>query len=89
MHSLLPSSVKKALITVVGGLLLAIGVIFIVLPGPAILFIPAGLLLLSKEYPKAKDWLKKFQVFSSASARKADQIWSSVKYTWRSRRISR
>ena len=43
------TQVKKLFITLTGAMLLVIGVLFIVLPGPAILFIPLGLALLSFE----------------------------------------
>lgn len=64
--------VKKSVITMVGGALTALGVIFIVVPGPAILFLPVGLAILSLEYPWAKRWLKKCQRMMSTSARKLD-----------------
>jgi len=64
--------VKKIAITFAGGLLLLIGLLFIVLPGPAIIIIPLALVLLSKEYPIAKEWLRKFQRYSRKSAEKLD-----------------
>lgn len=62
-----------------GLILLVIGMLFIVLPGPAILFIPLGLLLLSYEYESAKHWLKKYQRFSRKAAVSADKYWAKVK----------
>ncbi|SFC00952.1 PGPGW domain-containing protein [Pseudoalteromonas denitrificans] len=67
---------KKLAITLMGGILLLIGLIFIILPGPAIIFIPIALVLLSKEYPVAKVWLSKFQRFSRKGAVKLDQFFS-------------
>ncbi|WP_371373712.1 PGPGW domain-containing protein [Thalassotalea aquiviva] len=65
---------KTKLYTALGAVLLLIGIVFIVLPGPAILFIPLGLALLSFEYPKARAWLKQYQRYSSKAARKTDQF---------------
>lgn len=65
-------ALKKSVITIVGGFLLFIGIIFIILPGPAILFIPLGLGLLALEYPSARKALRKFQRVSSKWAGKAD-----------------
>ena len=62
-----------------GLILLIIGILFIVLPGPAILFIPLGLLLLSYEYESAKHWLKKYQRYSRKAAVSADKCWSKMK----------
>ncbi len=69
-------NIKKIAITVAGGFLIAIGLIFILLPGPAIIFIPLGLILLSLEYPIAKTWLRKFQRHSRKGAEKLDKFFS-------------
>lgn len=42
---------------VVGGTVLALGVVCIVLPGPAFLVIPAGLAILAIEFAWARRWL--------------------------------
>ncbi len=65
---------KKALITVVGVFITLLGIILIVLPGPASLFIPIGLAILALEYPIARTWLRKFQRLLTASAKKADRL---------------
>ncbi|MCL1048048.1 PGPGW domain-containing protein [Shewanella abyssi] len=49
---------KKALITIVGGLLTLTGAALIILPGPAWLLLPIGLAILSIEYSWARRWLK-------------------------------
>ncbi len=72
--------IKKTVITVVGVIILLIGLVFIVLPGPAVLIIPLGLALLATEYPAAEKWLKKFQRMLSRSARWADSQWRRFKY---------
>lgn len=40
-----------------GGTTLLVGVLMVVLPGPAILVIPAGLLLLATEFLWARRWI--------------------------------
>lgn len=52
---------KKLGIGLVGGLVLLIGIAFIVLPGPAILVIPAGLAILALEFEWARRGLVKFR----------------------------
>ena len=65
---------KKSAITVVAVFILFLGLIFIILPGPAIILIPVGLALLSLEYPIARKWLHKFQGFMTVSAAKMDKM---------------
>ncbi len=55
------SLIKRIVVTTVGGALLCVGVVLLVIPGPGILLILAGLAVLSTEYPWAKsamDWIK-------------------------------
>lgn len=42
--------IKKLFISIIGGILLIIGIIMIIVPGPAYLIIPAGLGILGTEY---------------------------------------
>lgn len=61
MTALLIKSLKQAkrlVIAVIGFTVLAIGVIMIVLPGPAIIVIPAGLGILATEFLWARSLLK-------------------------------
>lgn len=51
--------VRRLIIAVVGFTVLALGIVLIVLPGPAILVIPAGLAILSIEFAWAKRLLEK------------------------------
>ncbi|WP_144393801.1 PGPGW domain-containing protein [Pleionea sediminis] len=71
--------VKKALVTATGLLLLLIGVVFIILPGPAVLIIPLALGVLAIEYPIAKKWLRVFQKKMKQSAEWADRRWRAFK----------
>lgn len=50
--------VRTILVAVVGGTVLALGIALIVLPGPAILVIPAGLAILAIEFAWARRWLR-------------------------------
>ena len=70
---------KKALITVIGVLVTLLGVLFIILPGPAFLLIPVGLAILAIEYPIAKKWLRKCQRWMTISAKKADSYFANRK----------
>ena len=65
---------KKAIITVVGVCITCLGIVLILLPGPASLLIPIGLAILAFEYPVARKWLRKFQVILTRSAKKADEF---------------
>lgn len=53
---------KKLIIITVGFAVLIIGMLMIVLPGPAILFIPAGLSILAAEFVWARHLLKKIRI---------------------------
>lgn len=67
---------KKILVLIIGGTILLLGIVFIVLPGPALLLIPLGLGILAIEFSWAKRFLKKAQnVAGSFSSRK----WRSAK----------
>ena len=70
---------KKAVITVVGVSVTLLGVLLIILPGPAFLLIPVGLAILAIEYPIARKWLRKCQRWMTISAKKADDFFSSRK----------
>ncbi len=50
-------NVRKIFIGIVGGTVLLIGIAMILLPGPAILIIPAGLAILATEFAWAQRWL--------------------------------
>ncbi|MFD8491732.1 PGPGW domain-containing protein [Amycolatopsis sp. NPDC059657] len=43
--------VKRVALTVAGGLLVIVGVVLLVLPGPGLLLVLAGLLILAAEFP--------------------------------------
>ncbi len=70
---------KKTGITIIGGGLTLLGLILIILPGPAWLLLPIGLAILSLEYPWARKWLRKSQQYLSQSAAWADEKLSQLK----------
>ena len=47
---------RKIVVCVAGGVLIIAGIAMIVAPGPAFVFIPAGLLLLGSEFEWAEKW---------------------------------
>ena len=51
--------IKRIVVVVLGGTVLAIGIALIVLPGPAFIVIPAGLAILAIEFAWARRWLNK------------------------------
>jgi len=53
--------VKKLVVAVVGFTMLIAGIAMIVLPGPAFIFIPAGLAILATEFLWAKKLLQKLK----------------------------
>jgi len=50
--------IRRVLVAVVGGTVLALGIALIVLPGPAFVVIPAGLAILAFEFAWARRWLR-------------------------------
>ena len=50
------SLLRKCLVAVLGGALLAAGVAMLVLPGPAVVVIPAALAILAIEFLWARRW---------------------------------
>jgi uncharacterized protein (TIGR02611 family) len=51
---LIPDPLRKLIVAVIGGTVLVIGVIMVVLPGPAFLVIPLGLGILATEFVWAR-----------------------------------
>jgi tellurite resistance protein TerC len=49
---------RKIVVAAVGGTLVLIGVAMLVLPGPAIVVIPAGIAVLALEFAWARRWLR-------------------------------
>jgi tellurite resistance protein TerC len=62
---------RRALIFLLGMTVLLIGVAMIVLPGPALAVIPAGLAILGVEFAFARRWLQRLRTTSTDLA---DQV---------------
>jgi tellurite resistance protein TerC len=60
--------VKRLAIGIVGGSVLIVGILMIVLPGPAFVVIPLGLGILSLEFAWARSWLAKARAKTAALA---------------------
>jgi tellurite resistance protein TerC len=59
--------VKRVIIAVVGFTVLLVGLALLVLPGPAIVVIPTGLLILAMEFEWARRWLRRVREKLEAS----------------------
>jgi uncharacterized protein (TIGR02611 family) len=57
---------RRIVIAVVGFTVLGVGIVMIVLPGPALLVIPIGLGILGLEFAWARHWLHKVKARSQA-----------------------
>ncbi|MRR31540.1 hypothetical protein EG834_14715 [bacterium] len=55
----LSPAVRRVVVSVLGGVVLTAGVVMVVLPGPAFLVIPLGLIILATEYLWARRILQK------------------------------
>ncbi len=52
-------TVRKVIVGIVGGIFFVAGIVMLVTPGPAVVFIPLGLLLLASEFKWAERWMQK------------------------------
>ncbi|MBL4629775.1 MAG: tellurium resistance protein TerC [Paraglaciecola sp.] len=64
---------KKKLRIIVGSACALFGVIFFILPGSMFVLL-LGLVMLSYDFPKARNWLRICQKSMSKSARKLDKM---------------
>lgn len=67
---------RRCVIALLGGTVVLIGCAMIVLPGPAIVVIPAGLAILSLEFAWAKHWLDKMKKTGSSMMGSATAYWA-------------
>lgn len=56
---LLPRTLRRVVVGVIGGTIVLIGIALIVLPGPAFIVIPLGLLVLGSEFAWARRVLRR------------------------------
>jgi len=52
---------RRIAVTVVGSTVLVLGLIMVVTPGPAVVFIPVGLAILGLEFAWARAWLHRLR----------------------------
>ncbi|MEO5803834.1 MAG: PGPGW domain-containing protein [Verrucomicrobiota bacterium] len=74
----IPPFPRKIIVSLLGGILLIAGIIMIVMPGPAFVFIPLGLLLLASEFNWAEEWAQKMM-----------NLISRIRKKWRNRKRAR
>ncbi|WP_307802215.1 PGPGW domain-containing protein [Cellulomonas dongxiuzhuiae] len=72
---LLPRPVRLVAVSVVGGTVLLTGVAMLVLPGPGILAILAGLALLATEFAWARRWLDRARAAGRQGVDKGREVW--------------
>ena len=58
-----PSTARRVLVGIAGGIVLLAGIAMIVLPGPAFVVIPVGLAILASEFEWARRWAEKTRQF--------------------------
>ena len=63
---------RRIAVAVVGTTVLLVGVVMLVMPGPAIVVIPLGLTILAIEFVWARRWLRKLR--QMISRRNADSL---------------
>jgi len=73
------ATVRRIVIGVLGGTVVALGLALLVLPGPGLLVIPAGLAILALEFAWARRWLRiarerSRQAFELLRARKPSDL---------------
>jgi uncharacterized protein (TIGR02611 family) len=61
---------RRCAIAMVGGTVVLVGICMLVLPGPGIVVIPAGLAILSLEFAWARLWLRKVRAGGDYAARR-------------------
>jgi hypothetical protein len=62
---MLPAPVRKLIVLVIGGTVVAVGIVMFVTPGPSMLVIPAGLAILSIEFVWARRLLARYKAAAS------------------------
>jgi len=59
---------RRIVVALIGGTVLAVGIVMIVGPGPATVVIPAGLAILGIEFAWARRWLRRLKDESKKAA---------------------
>lgn len=66
----LPPVVRKTLVAIIGGTIVLLGIVMIVLPGPAVVVIPLGLGILATEFVWARRVVQRGKFFFQRVKRK-------------------
>ena len=77
----LPHPIRWVIVATIGGTLLLIGIIFLVLPGPGLPLVIAGLAILASEFAWAQYMLNQIKERSQAAASKAKDRFRRKKKT--------
>jgi hypothetical protein len=72
--NLLPQTPRRFIVGVIGGTILLIGIALLVLPGPAFIVIPLGLLILGSEFAWARRLLRRAKGLIGKAPNARDQI---------------
>ena len=62
---------RRIAIAAVGTTILLVGIVMVVTPGPAVVFIPVGLAVLGLEFAWARSWLRRLRETISAGNSKS------------------
>lgn len=60
---------RRIVVAIVGGTVVLVGLFLLVLPGPAVVVIPAGIAILGIEFAWARRWLRKVRNAASDAVR--------------------
>jgi tellurite resistance protein TerC len=64
---------RRIVRTIVGSIVLLVGLVMLVLPGPAVLVIPLGLAILAIDFPWAKVVMQKARIWFTRKKQSAPQ----------------
>ena len=72
---LLPKTLRRVVVGVIGGTIVVIGIALLVLPGPAFIVIPLGLLILGSEFAWARWLLRRAKgMIAKVSGKRVDEL---------------
>jgi Putative transmembrane protein (PGPGW) len=72
--------IRKIIVAVIGGTVVLIGVVLLVLPGPALIVIPIGLVILASEFAWARYVLRRGRrAFENARRGKWSELFSTTR----------
>lgn len=65
---------RRAIVLIVGGSVVLVGVVLIFTPGPALVVIPVGLSILAVEFAWARRWLKRLKTMAGDAVDQAKRL---------------